>query len=136
MLELSSKILVVEDEAVVLHTLELILRQNGYEVRGARDGAEALSIASTFVPGILLCDINLPDMNGIQISLEIKRSLPDCRIVLLSGEITSLDLLEEAERSGHRFEVLPKPTEPQRLLRVLSREEEPHRDPSGIHRVK
>jgi CheY-like chemotaxis protein len=136
MLELSSRILVVEDEAVVLHTLQLILKQHGYEVRGARDGAEALAIASTFAPNILLCDINLPDMDGIQISLEIKRALPSCRVVLLSGEITSAELLEEADRKGHRFEVLVKPTEPQQLLRVLSRRDQPYRDPGGIHRVK
>lgn len=129
MSETPTRILVVEDEAVVLHTLELILRQNGYDVRGARDGAEALTIASVFSPNILLCDINLPDIDGIQISLQIRRDFPSCRIVLLSGQITSTELLEEAERNGHRFEVLAKPTEPQQLLRVLA-------GGTGIHRVK
>jgi CheY-like chemotaxis protein len=130
------RILVVEDEAVVLHTLELILKQHGYEVRGACNGAEALAIAGAFAPNILLCDINLPDMDGIRISLEIKQAAPDCRIVLLSGEITSTELLQEAEQQGHRFEVLAKPTEPQQLLRVLAGQDGSHRDPSGIHRVK
>jgi CheY-like chemotaxis protein len=132
----SVRILVVEDEAVVLHTLQLILKQHGYDVRGARDGAEALSLAPGFEPNILLCDINLPDIDGIQISLDVKKAVPDCRIVLLSGEISSTELLEEAERHGHHFEVLAKPTEPQQLLRVLSGHEGSHRDPSGIHRVK
>jgi CheY-like chemotaxis protein len=132
----SIRILVVEDEAVVLHTLQLILKQHGYNVRGARDGKEALAIVPTFSPNILLCDINLPDMDGIQISLEVKNALPDCRIVLLSGEITSTELLEEAEAQGYRFEVLAKPTEPQQLLRVLAGADGLHRDPSGIHRVK
>jgi len=130
------KILVVEDEAVVLHTLQLILRQNGYEVRGARDGAEALAMATAFAPDILLCDINLPDMDGIRIALNVKGSVPDCRVVLLSGEITSSELLEEARNEGHHFEVLAKPTEPQQLLRVLAGSAGGHRDPSGIHRVK
>jgi CheY-like chemotaxis protein len=121
---------------VVLHTLELILKQHGYDVRGARDGTEALAIVPTFVPNILLCDINLPDIDGIQISLEVKNAFPDCRIVLLSGEITSTELLEEAEEQGYRFEVLAKPTEPQQLLRVLAGPDGSHRDPSGIHRVK
>ncbi len=132
----SVRILVVEDEAVVLQTLQLILKQHGYEVRGARDGAEALTVAPSFSPHILLCDINLPDTDGIQISLAVQKALPDCRIVLLSGEITSTELLEEAERHGHRFEVLAKPTEPQQLLRVLAGPDNSHRDPSGIHRVK
>ena len=132
----SVRILVVEDEAVVLQTLQLILKQHGYEVRGARDGTEALTIAPVFNPNILLCDINLPDIDGIQISLEVKKSVPECRIVLLSGEITSTELLEEAERRGHRFEVLAKPTEPQQLLRILAGNEASHRNSSGIHRVK
>jgi CheY-like chemotaxis protein len=136
MSESSVRILVVEDEAVVLQTLQLILKQHGYDVRGARDGAEALAIASDFAPNILLCDINLPDMDGIQISLRVKDAVPACRIVLLSGEITSTELLEEAESRGYHFEVLAKPTEPQQLLRVLAGKDGSHRDPTGIHRVK
>jgi CheY-like chemotaxis protein len=132
----SVRILVVEDEAVVLHTLQLILKQHGYDVRGARDGAEARTIAPEFSPNILLCDINLPDVNGIEISLAIKQSLPNCRIVLLSGEISSTELLEDAEQNGHHFEVLAKPTEPQQLLRVLAGPDGSHRGPTGIHRVK
>ena len=132
----TKKILVVEDEAVVLHTLQLILKQSGYEAKGARDGAEALAIAPDFQPDILLCDINLPDVNGIEISLQIKNAMPDCRIVLLSGEITSTELLNDAEQHGYRFEVLAKPTEPQQLLRILAGPDGSHRDPTGIHRVK
>jgi len=130
------KILVVEDEAIVLHTLQLILRQSGYDVRGAGDGTEALAIATAFLPDILLCDINLPGTNGIQLSLKIKSDFPDCRIFLLSGEITSAELLEEAERQGHHFEVLAKPIEPQQLLRVLAAPAGPRRDHGRIHRVK
>jgi CheY-like chemotaxis protein len=136
MSEFSVRVLVVEDEAVVLHTLQLILKQHGYDVKGARDGAEALAIAAEFAPNILLCDINLPDMDGIQISLRVKDAVPTCRIVLLSGEITSTELLEEAEGQGYHFEVLAKPTEPQQLLRVLAGNDGSHRDPTGIHRVK
>ena len=136
MSETITKILVVEDEAVVLFTLELILRQNGYEVMGASDATEALAAAESFHPEILLCDINLPDDNGIQLAIRIKNLIPECRVVLLSGEISSADLLEDAARRGYRFEVLAKPADPQHLLRVLAGQGGSHRDPSGIHRVK
>jgi CheY-like chemotaxis protein len=133
----ATRILVVEDEAVVLYTLRLILEQNGFQVRGASNGAQALEMGLEFHPDILLCDINLPDANGIQISLQIKKSLPGCRVILLSGEISSADLLDDAKRNGHHFEVLPKPTDPEQLLRKLaSRESHLHGDPTGIHRVK
>ena len=130
------KILVVEDEAVVLHTLELILKQNGYDVRGARDGHEAFAIAPAFQPDVLLCDINLPDVDGINIALRLKRELPQVRVVLLSGEISSAELLDRARRNGYTFEVLAKPTDPQELLRVLAGGKSGHRDPHGIHLVK
>src|SRR3954466_4303707 len=118
----SKKILVVEDDRVVLHTLQLILEQNGYEARGAKVGAEALTLGPTFQPDILLCDINLPDSSGIDISLQLKKVLPRCRILLLSGEISSTELLEDARKRGYHFEVLAKPTDPQHLLEILSRE--------------
>ncbi|MGZ4787861.1 MAG: response regulator [Terriglobales bacterium] len=131
------RILIVEDEAVVLHTLQLILQQHSYEVRGARDGHEAFAIAPAFRPDILLCDINLPDVDGIQIAIRIKHEIPYCRVVLLSGEITSAELLEEAKAKGHYFEVLAKPTDPQLLLRVLAGGKGAlPRDARGIHRVK
>ena len=137
MSERQPKILVVEDEAVVLHTLELILKQHGYMVRCARDGHEAFAIAPAFDPEVLLCDINLPDVDGIQVALRIKREVPYCRVVLLSGEITSAELLERATAQGHRFEVLAKPTEPQELLRVLAGARASiHGTSGGIHRVK
>ena len=131
------KILIVEDEAVVLHTLQLILKQHGYDVRGARDAHEAFAISPAFEPDILLCDINLPDVDGIQVALRLKHELPFCRVVLLSGEISSTELLQEAKEKGHNFEVLAKPTEPQHLLRVLaSGKGATPRDSTGIHRVK
>lgn len=130
------KILVVEDESVVLHTLELILKQNGYEVYGTREGQAALAMVRTLQPDILLCDINLPDLDGISVSMRVKRELPQCRVVLLSGEITSAELLEEARRNGYTFEVLAKPTEPQQLLRILAGRKAAHNDPHGIHLVK
>lgn len=136
MAERRPKILVVEDEAVVLHTLQLVLKQNGYDVCGARDGTEAFSVAPAFEPDILLCDINLPGVDGITVAKRIKHELPHIRVVLLSGEITSAELLEQAQRNGYHFEVLAKPAEPQQLLRVLAGAKARHTDPHGIHLVK
>jgi two-component system nitrogen regulation response regulator NtrX len=129
------KILVVEDEAVVLQTLQLILKQHGYEVRGARDASEALTVGPEMHPDILLCDINLPDKDGIQVALQLKHLLPNLRVVLLSGEISSAELLDEAKQRGYNFEVLAKPTEPPQLLRVLATPPS-FRSVTGIHRVK
>jgi CheY-like chemotaxis protein len=131
-----TRILVVEDEGVVLHTLELILKQHGFSTKGARNGSDAIACVDTFLPDILLCDINLPDIDGIQVSLAVRDILPEVRVVLLSGEISSSELLEDAKRQGHHFEVLAKPTEPRVLLACLERKAAMPRDTAGIHRVK
>jgi CheY-like chemotaxis protein len=136
MAERRPKILVVEDEAVVLHTLQLVLKQNGYDVCGVRDGNEAFAVAPAFAPDVLLCDINLPGIDGITVSQRLKHEIPQIRVVLLSGEISSAELLEDARRSGYHFEVLAKPAEPQQLLRVLAGAKARHTDPHGIHLVK
>lgn len=137
MSERQPKILIVEDEAVVLHTLQLILKQHGYDVRAARDANEAFALAPGFQPDILLCDINLPDVDGINVALRVRHEVPHCRVVLLSGEISSTELLEQAGAKGYHFEVLAKPTEPQHLLAVLAGGRPPaHGTSTGIHRIK
>jgi CheY-like chemotaxis protein len=137
MSEVPVKVLIVEDEAVILHTLELILKQNGFEVRGSRDGSSAVFIWPGFHPDVFLCDINLPDTNGIRLSLQLKNELPNCRVILFSGDTQSAELLEEARKQGHHFEVLAKPTDPRQLLQMLaSTERVLHADHSKIHRVK
>ena len=132
-----ARVLIVEDEPVILHTLKLILERHGFDCQAARTAQEALTIARSFHPNILLSDINLPDHNGIEVAIKLRQHSPRCRVVLLSGEVSSSELLEQARQNGHRFEVLAKPAEPERLLQLLqneSREATPRS--RGIHRVK
>jgi|SRR4051812_15506940 CheY-like chemotaxis protein len=137
MAESQVKVLIVEDEAVVLHTLELILKQGGYDVRGARDGASAVFVWPAFHPDIFLCDINLPDIDGIHLALQLKNEIAQCRVILFSGDTQSGELLEEAKKQGHEFEVLAKPTDPRQLLKILAeRQKSLPGDRSKIHRVK
>lgn len=114
-----ARILVLEDEELVRRTLLLVLERNGYTVRGASSAREALQIAPEFLPQVLICDINLPDMNGIQTALWFRRMAPQCHVLLLSGDTSSAELLAEAAARGHQFEALPKPMAPTELLARL-----------------
>src|SRR4030095_8004730 len=60
----SRKILVVDDNADALRSLEILLRVTGNEIRTARDGVEAIGVAGDFRPDIILLDIGMPRMNG------------------------------------------------------------------------
>jgi CheY-like chemotaxis protein len=112
-------VLVADDEYVIADTLKIILARNGYEVAAVYCGAEAIETAKTWRPDLLLADVVMPDMSGIEAAIQIHALLPACRIVLLSGQAATNDLMRDARRDGHEFEVILKPIHPTQLLARL-----------------
>jgi CheY-like chemotaxis protein len=94
----------------------LILSRHGFEVVIAYDGKTALEKARQFSPRVFLCDVMMPDMNGVEAAIQVRAILPECRIVLLSGQAGVYDLLLEARARGYEFELLLKPIHPSELL--------------------
>lgn len=115
------KILMADDEPLIVFTMAEILREEGFEVFTAADGIAAVEKARTLRPDILLTDVMMPKMNGIELAKSIKAFLPQCRIVLFSGQAATGQLLEQARAEGHDFEILTKPIEPEVLLAALMR---------------
>jgi len=117
------KILVVDDEPAIAESLSEILQAAGYEVATSASGEDAVRLAERFSPEVLLSDVLMPGMNGFELALRIKAMLPDCRLLLFSGQASTAQLArEESERftrMGYRFELLPKPLHPDALLKVL-----------------
>jgi len=113
------KIIVVDDEPVIADTLVEILKGEGCEAIAVSDGASALKWAPMMRPDAIICDVIMPGMNGIQTAKAILRLIPECRIILFSGQATSLPLLQQAREQGYEFEILAKPINPAALLSVL-----------------
>lgn len=113
------KILLIDDHESVRKTLEMVLIGRGYSVVSAESGAAALAVTSSYLPDVLLCDVNLPDENGIDVALEICRRVQNCRMILISGDPGTSEALRRAAREGHRFEVLAKPVPPAELFAIL-----------------
>ena len=117
------KILVVDDERAIVESLTEILEAAGYDVATAASGEEALRTAEQFLPEILLTDVLMPAMNGFELSLRVKQILPECRLLLFSGQASTAQLAKEASGTftpmGYRFELLPKPLHPDMLLKKL-----------------
>lgn len=109
-------ILVVDDESVITDTLAEILRCNGYAALKAYDGEEALETALITPPELLITDVILPGMTGIELAITIGRIFPDCKSLLCSGQATAVDLLDSAATEGHRFTILNKPVHPTAIL--------------------
>jgi DNA-binding NtrC family response regulator len=111
-------VLVVDDDAMIADTLAQILRDAGYAVATAYDAETALELAELAPPHIVISDICMPDMDGIELAVRLFASVPDCQIVLTSGNAHCAEWIE-AHPSAHRFRFLAKPFPPERLLEEL-----------------
>ena len=97
-----------------------MLFRSGYEVVPAERGEAAIAAARERAPDLLLADIRLPDMNGIEAASRIRELAPACHILLISGDGESSEVLEQARLRGADFEVLPKPISPPDLIRRIA----------------
>jgi CheY-like chemotaxis protein len=113
------RIIVADDEPLIATTLVEILGIGGFDAEAVSDGLAAIERARTIRPDILLSDVQMPNMNGIEAAKKIRGFLPNCRIVLLSGHVETGELLKRARAEGHEFEVLTKPIGPEDLLSAL-----------------
>ncbi len=113
------KVLIVDDEPAIADTLATILAAKGYITTTAYDPREALQLASSFLPDLLISDVMMPCMNGVELGIRIKRELPNCQVLLFSGVASSFGLLQEAREQGYDFQFLHKPVHPKELLRLI-----------------
>jgi serine phosphatase RsbU (regulator of sigma subunit)/GAF domain-containing protein/CheY-like chemotaxis protein len=110
----TERILIVDDEDDQVFTLSLALEPEGYEILSAATGAEALDILQKQSVAVALLDINLPDMGGIELLLQIKHIAPDVACIMTTGE-KSTDLIIEAVNKGASG-YFHKPVEPIDLI--------------------
>ena len=113
------KVLVADDEQVIANTLAIILNQAGFEARAVYSGENALETIDAFQPNMLISDVIMTGMTGIEAAIQIREKLPACKILLFSGQAATADLLEKARSQGHEFEILAKPVHPTDLLAKL-----------------
>ena len=113
------ELIVADDEPLIILTVVEILKTGGFDAEAESDGVAAIERARSLRPDILLSDVQMPNMNGIEAAKRIREFLPNCRIVLFSGHVATGDLLEEARAEGHKFEILTKLIDPQDLLSAL-----------------
>lgn len=115
------KVLVADDERVIADTLAMILNQSGFQAQAVYSGEKALELAQSFQPDMLISDVIMADLNGIDAAIRIRSLLPEIKILLFSGQAATADLLEKARADGYEFEILAKPVHPQDLLTRLRR---------------
>jgi CheY-like chemotaxis protein len=114
-----TRIIIVDDDALIAETLADILNGEGFEATAVFSGQDAIRWARTIQPDVVLSDVVMPEMNGIEAAKSIREFLPRCRVILFSGQALTNDLLAEARAQGHTFEMLAKPVNPYSLIAAL-----------------
>ena len=117
---MSKRILVVGDEQCIADSLAAILRGSGYDAAALYDAETAWAACSPQAPDLIISDVVMPGMSGIDLAIQIKERYPNCKVLLFSGMAATADLLDEARRQGHDFEILAKPIHPADLLAKMA----------------
>lgn len=118
--EFCPRVLVVDDECVIADTLAKVLNLSGFSAIAAYDANDAMETALHSPPELLITDVVLPGMSGIELAITIKRIFPECEILLFSGQASTVDLMAAAGREGHRFRLLNKPVPPRELVAMVA----------------
>lgn len=113
------RIYVVDDERVIADTLCAILRGSGYDSRAFYDAETALTACEDLRPDVVVSDVSMPGMSGVEMAMQLKQHFPGCGILLFSGNAGTVEVLELAHRKGYEFELLSKPVHPKDLLAKL-----------------
>jgi DNA-binding NtrC family response regulator len=113
------RVFVVDDEFIVATTLGMILCQNGFEVLSFDLPGEALRASHEMTPDLLITDVMMPLLSGIELAIQMREHCPDCKVLLFSGQPDASDLLDAARAKGHDFKTLAKPVRPSELLEEI-----------------
>ena len=115
----SPRILVVDDEVLIADTIVQILNRNGFIAEAAYSGTQAIDLARRHCPALVLSDVMMPQVDGVEAAIAIREHCPETRIVLFSGQAATVEILARARERGHNFELLPKPIHPTQLIKHL-----------------
>ncbi|MGB7267426.1 MAG: response regulator [Terracidiphilus sp.] len=110
------KVLVVDDEHIIADSLTMILGNSGFDTRAAYTGEAAVEMARNFEPDLLITDVVMPGMSGIETAIQVREMLPGCKVLLFSGQLAAEGLLKVARERNHDFELLTKPVHPDELI--------------------
>jgi len=113
------KVLIIDDDPIHADTLAMVLNISGFTATVAYSGEQGLELARTGTFEHLVTDVMMEGMSGIEAAIAIRQVLPQCRILLISGNNDTTALLAAAAAQGHNFEILAKPVHPTVLLEQM-----------------
>jgi DNA-binding NtrC family response regulator len=112
----SPRIIVVDDELTIAATLALILDKSGFSATHFTNPLDALQTIEIEPPDLLISDVVMSQMSGVDLAISVRRIHPDCMVLLFSGQAKGANLLQQVRNQGYDFHVLAKPIHPADLL--------------------
>lgn len=116
-----AKILIVDDEKVFADTLAHIFLSAGYKTRSVYSAEQAIETIAEWLPDLVITDVILPNMNGIDLAILLKSTHPGIIVMMISGQISTGALVDDAAKNGHDFNILAKPVPVPELLAGASK---------------
>jgi DNA-binding NtrC family response regulator len=114
-----SRIFVVDDEFIIASTLATILQRNGFDAIYFTEPLKALEAARQEAPQLLITDVVMPGLSGIDLAIALKEDCPTCKVLLFSGQAATSNLLQASREKGYDFELLSKPIHPTEFLKKI-----------------
>ena len=113
-------VLVIDDEPVIRQSLEALLETYGFQVALARDGAQGLAAFRRIVPDLVVTDIVMPNQDGIETIMTMRRERPSAKIIAMSGRgsVGNTEYVDIAARLGADA-AIPKPLEAVKLIAAV-----------------
>jgi UDP-3-O-[3-hydroxymyristoyl] N-acetylglucosamine deacetylase len=114
-----NKVLIIDDEKQILDSLSSILKDDGFQVFAAQEGRDGLKLFDTAKPDIVLLDVWMPGLDGLQVLKMIKEKENDALVIVISGHGTISTAVEAVKMGAYDF--LEKPLSIDKVLEVISR---------------
>ena len=115
-----ARVFVVDDEQIIADTFAMILNQSGFDAVPLYNGPDAIALCRRKPCDVLLSDVMMNPMNGVETALAIRQICPTCKVLLFSGNPDTANLLNIAQADGYAFEVLAKPLHPMDVIKRVA----------------
>jgi len=113
------RVLIIDDERPVLMTLDALLKRHGYQVETAPTAAQGLKLLKSRSPSVVLLDLQLPDVHGLEMLDQIKTELPEVQVIVLTAHDSLHNAIESIKRGAYHF--ISKPYAPEELLSLVEK---------------
>ena len=115
-----ARVFVVDDERTIADTLAMVLKYSGFDAVPMYSGPEAIALCRRESCDVLLTDVMMEPINGIQTAIAIREICPACKVLLFSGNPETARLLFESHAAGYDFQILAKPLHPSKVIQRVA----------------